>query len=113
SYCNSTPVLINVGGKTQLLVQASNVLQGLDPSSGEPIWWCKAKGFGSSPVYSESAGLVFSDSGNGESGLVVDATGKGDVTATHVKWTLPRIPSQYASAVIAGDYVYRASDKGT
>ena len=111
SYCNTTPVLITVNDKPQLLVQASNQLQGLDPATGQPIWWCKAKGFGSSPVY--HSGLVFSDSGNGEAGLVVDPTGRGDVTATHIKWQFAKSPSQYASGIIAGDYVFRAHKPGT
>lgn len=106
SYCNTSPVLISVKDKPELLIQASNQLQALDPSNGQPIWWCKAKGFGASPVYHN--GLIFSDSGNGEAGLVVDPTGSGDVTATNIKWQFAKTPSQYGSGIIAGDYVYRA-----
>ena len=43
--CNATPVLLKVGGKTQMIVQATNALQALDPESGDPIWWCKGWGF--------------------------------------------------------------------
>src|SRR5204863_5545504 len=106
-----TPVIMQVKGKPQLLVAASNQLQGLDPATGEPIWWCKARGFGSSPVY--GSGLVYSDSGNGEAGVVVDPTGTGDVTKTHVKWQYDKSPSQYGSAVVAGEYVLRAHKPGT
>lgn len=109
--CNTTPVLMYVRHEPQLLVQESKELAGLDPTTGETIWFCKNKGFGSSPVH-DGSGLVFSDTGNGESAAVVDPTGKGDVTASNLKWKAPRVPSQYGSAVIAGGYVYRASDKG-
>ena len=109
SYSNTTPILLPVNGKPQLIIAASERLEGLDPASGEPIWWCKARGFGASPAF--GSGLIFSDSGNGESGLVVDPSGAGDVSKTHVKWQLPKIRSQYGSAIVSGEYVYRASDK--
>lgn len=107
---NSTPIILPVNGKPQLIIQASERIEGLDPATGEPIWWCKARGFGASPAFGQ--GLIFSDSGNGESGLVVDPSGTGDVTKTNVKWQVPKIRSQYGSAVVSGEYVYRASDKG-
>ncbi|MFM8274845.1 MAG: PQQ-binding-like beta-propeller repeat protein, partial [Gemmata sp.] len=37
-FAHSTPVLADVGGKKQLLVAASNALQGLDPDTGKVIW---------------------------------------------------------------------------
>lgn len=107
---NSTPIILPVNGKPQLIIQASERIEGLDPASGEQIWWCKARGFGASPAF--GAGLIFSDSGNGESGLAVDPTGTGDVSKTNVIWQIPKIRSQYGSAVVSGEYVYRASDKG-
>jgi outer membrane protein assembly factor BamB len=110
SHTNATPLLITVRDKPQLVIQASSQLQALDPASGEPIWWCKATGFGSSPAY--GAGLVYSDSGKDESGLVVSPTGQGDVTATDIKWQQDKIASQYQSAVIAGEYVYRSNKPG-
>ena len=36
SHTNASPVLIRVGAAQQLVVQASNQLQGLDPASGDP-----------------------------------------------------------------------------
>lgn len=104
---NTTPVVIDVAGKPQLLIAASRQLEALNPATGELIWSCKARGFGSSPAY--GSGLIFSDAGNGDTGVVVDPAGAaGDVTATHLKWQHEKSPSQYGSAVIAGDYVLRA-----
>jgi outer membrane protein assembly factor BamB len=110
SHTSATPVVIHVNEQPQLIIQASSELQGLNPATGEPIWWCKATGFGSSPAY--GSGLIFSDSGKDESGLVVSPTGNGDVTQTHIKWQVAKIPSQYQSAVIWGDYVYHANKPG-
>jgi outer membrane protein assembly factor BamB len=108
--CNTTPIVIEVAGKKQLIVSAENKLQGLDPASGEAIWWCKGWGFGASPVFGN--GLVYADKGGNEPAQAVDPTGKGDVTATHVKWKIEKSPGDYSSPVISGDFVYRVQSEG-
>jgi outer membrane protein assembly factor BamB len=110
SYTNATPVLVKVAGKDQLVIAASNALQGLDPTSGEVLWWCKAAGFGASPAY--GSGLLYIDSGNGGPALAVEPGGHGDVSMTRVKWRLPKAPSAYSSPIVYGDYVYRTHPKG-
>jgi outer membrane protein assembly factor BamB len=105
SFGHSTPVLAKVGGKTQLLVSASNSLQGVDPSNGRVLWTCAAKGDTVTPVM--GGGLVYCDSGRGGPGLAVDPLGMGDVTKTHLKWTIPNVKEGYSSPVIVGEYIYR------
>jgi outer membrane protein assembly factor BamB len=103
-YHNSTPALIEVKGKPQLVVNAATALQGLDPSDGRLIWKCAAPiGVGASPAY--GAGLVYAEGGGGP-GLCVDPSGEGDVSKTHVRWRI-KAPGAYASPIIVGDYVYR------
>ena len=101
AFAHSTPVIVTVGGKTEMLVSASNALQGVDPENGQIIWWCSAVGDASSPAYFN--GLVFSDSGRGGKAVCVDPTGQGDITKTHLKWTYPQIPEGLASAVIVSE----------
>jgi outer membrane protein assembly factor BamB len=104
-FAHSTPVLATIGGKPQLLVSASNAIQGVDPATGKVIWTCEAKGDTVSPVC--GGGLVYCDSGRGGPGFAVDPTGIGDVTKTHLRWKLPQVPEGYSSPVIAGEYLYR------
>ncbi len=107
--CNTTPLLIEVQGKPQLLILAAKILQALNPADGEPIWWCtSAQGFASSPLY--SAGLIYADLGEDRSAMAIDPTGKGDVTKTHVKWKVPEIEGQWSSAVSDGEHVYRLDE---
>jgi outer membrane protein assembly factor BamB len=108
--CTATPFLLEVGGKTQLIVAGENVLQGLRPDDGEPVWWCKSWGFGASPALAN--GLLYADKGGNEPGQLVDPTGTGDVTKTHVKWKIAKVPGEYSSPVIAGDVVYRVKGEG-
>jgi outer membrane protein assembly factor BamB len=105
SYCNATPLLMDVKGKPQLIVLASQALQGLDPANGELIWSCAMRGFGASPV--AASGLVLADKGD-DAALLVDPTGEGDVTKTHVKWQAKKPGGDYCSAAISGGYVYQA-----
>ena len=104
-FGHSTPVVVEVAGKPQMLVSASGAIQGLDPASGNILWWCSAQGDAASPAF--GGGLVFSDSGRGGRGVCVDPTGSGDVTQTHLKWTVPQISEGLSSAIIVGDRVWR------
>ncbi|MCI0680622.1 MAG: PQQ-like beta-propeller repeat protein [Gemmataceae bacterium] len=104
-FSHSTPVVAQVGGKKQLLVAASNALQGVDPASGKVLWWCAAEGDTVSPVTGN--GLVYLDSGRGSMAVAADPTGTGDVTKTHRKWTIAQMPEGFSSPVIVGDYLYR------
>jgi outer membrane protein assembly factor BamB len=110
-FSHSTPVLADVRGTTQLLVSASNALQGVDPNDGRVLWWCAASGDVCSPAFGSD--LVFCDSGRGGGpGTAVDATGQGDVTKTHLRWKVPNLPEGFASPVIVGEYVYKLHNPG-
>src|SRR5882672_5913189 len=111
SYAHSTPVVAEVGGKSQLLVAANGALQGVDAENGQIIWWCKSEGDASSPVF--AGNLSYIDSGRGSNGICVDITGTSDVTKTHLKWRTQRpIPESLSSAVIVGQYIYRVQTPG-
>jgi hypothetical protein len=110
-FGHSTPVLAEVKGQTQLLIAASNALQGVDPSSGDVLWWCAARGDTVSPV--QGGGLVYLDSGRGGAAVAVDPTGSGDVTRTHRKWQIKNVPEGFSSPVIVGDYLYRLCNPET
>jgi outer membrane protein assembly factor BamB len=104
-FSHSTPVVATIGGKPRLLISASNALQCADPANGKLIWWCAAKGDTVSPVV--GGGLVYCDSGRGGPGFAVDPTGTGDVTKTHLKWTINKVNEGYSSPVVSGGYLYR------
>jgi outer membrane protein assembly factor BamB len=110
NFSHSTPTLVKVSGKPQLLVAASNALQGVDPTTGEVLWWCDGAGDTVSPVYGD--GLVYLDSGRGSVGVCVDPTGKGNVTKSHRKWKNDRVAEGFSSPVIVGEYLYKLHNPG-
>jgi outer membrane protein assembly factor BamB len=110
-FGHSTPLLIEVEQKPQLLVLASamgvanNALQSLEPATGRLLWWCRGAGDAASPVYAH--GQVYFDSGRGGPGVCVQPTGVGDLTASHIQWTIPQIAEGIGSPIIVSNWIYR------
>jgi len=110
-FGHSTPVLISVNKKPQMLLLASGMkenekaLKSLDPTNGEILWWCKGEGDAASPAY--GCGLVYFDSGRGGPGVALDPTGSGDVSKTHIRWTITQAGQALSSPIIVGKYLYR------
>ena len=113
---HSTPTLIDVNGKPQLLVLAGGMsasdaaLRALDPGDGHTLWWCRGGGESASIAWGD--GIVYFDSGRGGPGTAVDPTGTGDVSKTHIKWTVPNVPEGIGSPIIVNGYVYRLCTPG-
>jgi outer membrane protein assembly factor BamB len=115
-FGHSTPVIIQVKGRPQMLVVASGMgvtgtaLQSLNPANGASLWWCRGGGDAASPAF--GSGLVYFDSGRGGPGVAVDPTGSGDVSKTHVRWTISQVPEGISSPIIVGNRVYRLHNPG-
>lgn len=116
-FGHSTPILIEVRGRMQMLFAASafqgvapNALQSVDPATGERLWWCRGSGDAASPAY--GGGLVYFDSGRGGPGVAVDPTGEADVSETHVKWTVDPMPKEMNSPIIVDGRLYRLGPQG-
>lgn len=117
NFGHSTPVLIEINGRTQMLFCANayngvapNALQSLDPATGSRLWWCQGSGDAASVAY--GSGLVYFDSGRGGPGVAVDPTGSGDVSATHIKWTVDPMPKDLCSPIIVDGRLYRLARQG-
>jgi outer membrane protein assembly factor BamB len=107
-FAHSTPVIVQIDGRPQMLVSASSALQALDPANGRMLWWCAAPGDASSPAFGE--GLVYSDSGRGGKAVCVAPAGQSGAIAP--KWTYPQIPEGLSSAIIAAGRVWRTHNPG-
>jgi outer membrane protein assembly factor BamB len=106
-----TPALIKIGGKQQLIHYAGGV-QGIDPATGETLWFCRGPSvLWASPAY--GGGLLYVDEGRGNKpGHAVDPTGTGDVSKTNIKWKIDVKGAAGPSAIIVGDYLYRSGEPG-
>ncbi|MEX2176470.1 MAG: PQQ-binding-like beta-propeller repeat protein [Pirellulaceae bacterium] len=111
SFC--TPTLLTVGGRQQVVCAGSGVVNSLDPATGREIWRVQHSGYSVIPKPVFGHGLVFFSTGyDSPSVLAVRADGAGDVTETHVAWTMKKGSPHTPSLLLVGDELYMASDKG-
>ena len=116
SQAYSTPLLIEVDGRLQVISIGAFRTNALDPSTGEEIWKVGyPDGFSNvpAPAYSADHGMVFIATGFQQPTLMaVSVDGEGDVTQTHVAWTLSRGAPLTPSPLVVGDEVYLVTDTG-
>lgn len=109
----STPLLVDFGGKKQMLTVGSKAAYSYDPATGREIWKLNHPGFSSAsrPVFDGTNAFIATGNGKGEM-LCVRVDGQGDVTDTHVLWRngrgFPRMPSP----VLADGLLFMVSDSG-
>jgi outer membrane protein assembly factor BamB len=111
SFC--TPTAIEVGGQTQVICPGSGVINSLDPATGREIWRVKHEGYSVIPKPLFGLGLVFLSTGyDSPTVIAIRPDGRGDVTDTHVAWTLERGAPHTPSMLLVGNELYVVSDKG-
>jgi len=114
SQAYSTPLVIRVGEQDQVVSVGAFRAVAYDPLSGDEIWRVSyPDGFSNVPRPVYGHGLAFIATGfNDPSLLAVRVDGTGDVTRTHVAWTLRRGAPLTPSPLLVGDLLYIVSDIG-
>jgi outer membrane protein assembly factor BamB len=114
SQAYSTPLVINVGGRDLIVSAGAFHAMAYDPQNGKEIWRVNyPEGFSNVPRPVYGNGLVFITTGFQQPSLMaVRPDGKGDVTRTHVAWTLSRGAPLTPSPLIVGDDLYVVTDAG-
>ncbi|MBL9179637.1 MAG: PQQ-like beta-propeller repeat protein [Verrucomicrobiaceae bacterium] len=112
SFC--TPLIIDVNGQKQLITPGSGVVNALNPKTGEEIWRCYYdQGYSVVPRPVYAHGMVFVSSSYDKPVLkAIKVDGKGDVTETHVAWTIDKAVPHNPSMAVIGDELYFVADNG-
>jgi outer membrane protein assembly factor BamB len=109
----STPLVITVDGKKQVISPGSEMVGGYDLESGKEIWKVRHSGYSVIPRPVLGHGMLFLSSGyEAPELLAIKVGGKGDVTKTHVKWRLRKGAPHTPSPLLVGDELYAVSDHG-
>ncbi|MBI4584954.1 MAG: PQQ-like beta-propeller repeat protein [Planctomycetes bacterium] len=109
----STPLILRGNGAEQLISTGGNRVLAYDPRNGKELWWSDYDGYSLVPRPVFGHGLLFICSGfNNPSLFAIRPEGKGDVTRTHVEWSLSRGVPLTPSPLIVGDELYIVSDSG-
>jgi outer membrane protein assembly factor BamB len=111
AFC--TPTAIEVAGKAQVVIPGSGVVNSLDPATGREIWRVRHDGYSVIPKPVFGHGLVFFSTGyDSPAVMAIRPDGRGDVTDSHVAWTVERGAPHTPSLLLVGDELYMVSDKG-
>jgi outer membrane protein assembly factor BamB len=110
----STPLVIRVGDRDQIVSAGAFRAAAYDPETGRELWRVGYRdGFSNVPRPVYGHGLVYIATGFQQPSLLaVRADGAGDVTGTHVAWTLRRAAPLTPSPLLAGDELYVVNDGG-
>jgi outer membrane protein assembly factor BamB len=110
----STPLVIRVEDRDEVVSVGAFRAAAYDPQSGREIWRVSyGDGFSNVPRPVYGQGLVYIATGFQQPSLLaVHAGGAGDVTKTHIAWTLRRAAPLTPSPLLAGDELYMVNDAG-
>jgi len=111
SYC--TPLVIEAGGRTQLVLSGSKCVASYDPDTGKQIWIVDGptEQFVSSLVYGD--GVLFMTAGFPTYHLMgILPTGTGEVTHSHVLWHDTKCADYVPSPIAFDKYFYFVNDNG-
>ncbi len=111
----STPTIIEVDGKQQLITPGSGVVNALNPKTGQEIWQVLyGDGYSVIPKPIVGHGLLFIATGYNTPNVMAIRLGgaMGDVTETNVAWSIKKATPHTPSLLLIGDELYMVSDKG-
>jgi outer membrane protein assembly factor BamB len=110
----STPLIIHVGDQDQLVSVGAFRTAAYDPATGKELWRVSyGDGFSNVPRPVFGNGLVFIATGFQQPALLaVRPDGRGDVTDTHIAWTLRRAAPYTPSPLLVAGELYVVTDGG-
>ncbi|MEW6305643.1 MAG: PQQ-binding-like beta-propeller repeat protein [Verrucomicrobiota bacterium] len=110
----STPQVIAVKGQMQIVSPGSGAVCALNPKDGKELWRARyGEGYSVIPQPAFGHGMIFLSTGFDRPSLMaIRADGQGDVTDTHVAWTLARGAPHTPSPLLVGDELYLVADSG-
>jgi len=110
----STPLAIEHGGRTEIVVSATNRVRSYDPETGKVLWESAGLGANAIPVPVHQNGIVYVMSGYRDPKLMAIKLGKqGDLTGSDaIVWSHTRGLAYTASPVLYDNKLYVVTDNG-
>jgi outer membrane protein assembly factor BamB len=110
----STPLAIDHGGRTEIVVSATNRVRSYDAETGKVVWESAGLGSNAIPVPVYQNGMVYVMSGHRDPKLMAIKLGKqGDLTGSDaIVWSHTRGVPYTASPVLYDNKLYVATDSG-
>jgi outer membrane protein assembly factor BamB len=111
AFC--TPTVIDVGARQELISPGAKAVMGYDPRTGEEFWKITYDGWSMVPRPLYGHGLVYFVNDFERPELwAIRPGGQGDVTQSHVVWTMRQGAPAQPSPLLIGDHLYTITDLG-
>ena len=110
----TTPMVITVEGKPQLISSVSKATVAYDPDTGKEIWRTTYKGFSNASIPAWHDGVLAINTGHGKANLQafkIDAATKGDITGKLLWEQTKAIPTRSSPVTVDG-IIYMNGDNG-
>ena len=109
----STPAIVRVNGKAELVSPAAGGTEAYDPKTGKVLWTVHHRGsMNASAPPLVGQGRVYVNISYGSKLLAIRPTGSGEVTASHVDWVFTRNTPTRPAPILVDDLIYMVSDAG-
>jgi outer membrane protein assembly factor BamB len=109
----STPLVVEVGGRAEIVVNSSAGVSGHDAATGARLWHVDEPNRFPIPMPLFQDGLIFTSRGYRSSPfLAVRPGGRGNVAGTHVAWRAPSGAPYVSSLVYYDGLIYMVGDVG-
>ena len=108
----STPIPVDSGGQSEIIVAGGNYVTGHDPETGIEFWRCGGLNtrnepwwrLVTSPVVAD--GLIIASAPRGDPVLAIRRGGKGLITDTHLAWKFTEAPTDCATPLYYGGKLF-------
>lgn len=109
----STPILLDVAGRQELVLNGHEGVTAYDPATGKQLWFCASFNGRGEPTATPGDGLVFLVNGLAGDVYAVKPGGNGDVTKSRMAWHTPRKTGRdLPSPIVIDNYVIVVSMNG-
>jgi outer membrane protein assembly factor BamB len=108
----STPVVVRIGDRDQLVYNGASYIAGYDPKNGKEIWRVTGTSPEAIPTVVVGGGLLYSASGRNGPTMGIRPVGTGDITETSVVWRNLRGGPHVPSPLYHEGRVYLVNDTG-
>ena len=109
---HGTPLIVTAAGKSQMFSAGAKAAYGYDPRTGRELWKVHYNDWSTAPRPLFDHGLAYFITGlTKKEMLAVKTDGQGDVTSTHVAWSLKTHVGKYSSPILVDGLIYTASDE--
>jgi outer membrane protein assembly factor BamB len=110
---HSTPIVVRGPRGDEVIVNSSERIDAYDPSTGQPLWHAGGPNRFPIAVPAHDDGVLYMSRGY-RSGpyMAIRTGGRGDVTRSHVLWTVPTGAPYVSSLLYYQGLVYMANDAG-